>query len=142
MTRKSLRLLQVFILIIIYYLYYNIYRERYKYLYGNSSQFQNTRRSSYKLYLNNTFFKEMLTDEFFNCNRLTLFIVGTCNNIKTSRDPGYGTNLSFLIIVYSFSLKPYAFFEKLLIHIVLYFIHYKCYIGNIAFLFMNEKVKF
>lgn len=28
MTRKSLRLLQVFILIIIYYLYYNIYIER------------------------------------------------------------------------------------------------------------------
>lgn len=100
--------------------------------------FKNTRRSSYKLYLSNTFFKEMLTDEFFNCNRLTLFIVGTCNNIKTSRDPGYGTNLSFLIIVYSFSLKPYAFFEKLLIHIVLYFIHYKCYIGNIAF-FVYER---
>lgn len=30
--------------------------------------------------------------------------MGTCNNIETLRDPGYGTKLFFLIIVYSFSL--------------------------------------
>lgn len=35
---------------------------------------------------------------------LYISIVGTCNNIETLRDPGYGTKLFFLIIVYSFSL--------------------------------------
>lgn len=59
--------------------------------------------------------------------------MGICNNIEMLRDFGYGIKLFFLIIVYFFSLKFEVFFEKLLICIVLYFIYYKCYIGNIVF---------